>query len=464
MFSISFFIFNRRATLFLSFFTNFAFMTDNSANPKAAYFTLGCKLNFAETSTIGKMLRQRGIVRAARGETPDICVVNTCSVTEMADKKGRRLIRSLASRYPGAAIAVTGCYAQLKPGEVAELPGVDIVIGAHEKLRMAEYIDAWLADRKKRVEVTPYLDIRQFSPSCEKGDRTRYFLKVQDGCDYFCTYCTIPFARGRSRSGDIRELVGMARAAAAEGGKEIVITGVNIGEFGKDNGQSLFELLRRLDDVEGIERFRISSIEPNLLTEEIIRWTAGEARAFMPHFHIPLQSGSDKVLRLMNRRYDTSLFRDRVATVRRLMPDAFIGVDIIAGARGETPEEWQRSLEFAEELDVARYHVFPYSERPGTKALLLGDAVSQEEKHRRVAELTRLSDAKMERFMRSMLGSVRPVLWEQSVGSETMHGLTDNYIRVEAPLRENLINTITDVRLDGIHPSEPEIVTACHIE
>ena len=439
-------------------------MTDNSEFLKAAYFTLGCKLNFSETSTIGKMLGERGITKAAKGETPDICIVNTCSVTEMADKKGRRLIRSLASRYPKATIAVTGCYAQLKPQEVASLPGVDIVLGSKEKLRMADYIDSWLKTHKKHVEVTPPLDINTFSPSCEHGDRTRFFLKVQDGCDYFCTYCTIPFARGRSRSGNIEQLVGMAREAAEAGGREIVITGVNIGEFGRDNGQSFFELLRRLDDVEGIERYRISSIEPNLLTEEIIRWTATEARAFMPHFHIPLQSGSDKVLKLMNRRYDTSLFASRIAAVRDLIPDAFIGVDIIAGARGETPEEWEKSLGFAESLDVTRFHVFPYSERPGTKALLLGDNVSQEDKHKRVALLTSLSDRKMEKFMRRHMGSVRPVLWEQASGEEYMHGLTDNYIRVEAPLRPELINTVSPVRLMDIHADEPEMMTGEHAQ
>jgi len=381
----------------------------------------------------------------------------------MADKKGRRLIRSLASRYPDATIAVTGCYAQLKPGEVSALPGVDIVLGSDEKLRMADYIDSWLADHRKRVEVTPFLKITRFQPSCEKGDRTRYFLKVQDGCDYFCTYCTIPFARGRSRSGKIQQLVDMAREAADKGGREIVITGVNIGEFGHDNGQNFLDLLRRLDDVEGISRYRISSIEPNLLTEEIIRWTATEARAFMPHFHIPLQSGSDKVLKLMNRRYDTGLFRSRVDIIRDLIPDAFIGVDIIAGARGETPEEWEKSLTFADSLDVTRYHVFPYSERPGTKALLLDDAVTQEEKHRRVAALTRISDRKMEAFMRRSLGKVRRVLWEQPSGADRMHGLTDNYLRVEAPLHPNLINTITSARLDSIHPVESEIITASHI-
>lgn len=410
---------------------------------KAAYYTLGCKLNFAETSTIGKILSERGIIRAAKGETPDICIVNTCSVTEMADKKGRRLIRSLASRFPEATLVVTGCYAQLKPEEVAALPGVDIVLGSNEKLKMAGYIDRWMADRKKLTEVTPSLSIKEFRPSCERGDRTRYFLKVQDGCDYFCTYCTIPFARGRSRSGNTDELVGMARDVAAQGGKEIVITGVNIGEYGRDNGQSFFDLLRRLDEVEGIERYRISSIEPNLLTEEIIRWISADARAFMPHFHIPLQSGSDKVLKLMNRRYDTSLFADRISTIRTFIPDAFIGVDIIAGARGETQEEWEKSFAFAESLDVTRYHVFPYSERPGTKALLLGDVVSQEEKHRRVGELTRLSDSKTEAFIRKFVGTTRPVLWEQAIDKDTMHGLTDNYLRVEAPLDSSLINTVT---------------------
>ncbi len=435
----------------------------NQQLTKAAYFTLGCKLNFAETSTIGKMLSSRGIIRAAKGETPDICVVNTCSVTEMANKKGRRLIRSLASRYPDAPILVTGCYAQLKPLEVAQLPGVAIVLGSDEKLRMADFIDEFMKNREKKVEVTPFLSIKDFRPSCERGDRTRYFLKVQDGCDYFCTYCTIPFARGRSRSGNIDQLVDMARQAADDGGKEIVITGVNIGEFGKDNGQNLFTLLRRLDEVEGIERFRISSIEPNLLTEEIVRWTATEARAFMPHFHIPLQSGSDAVLKLMNRRYGTSLFASRIELIRSLIPDAFIGVDIIAGARGETPEEWEKSLRFAESLDVTRYHVFPYSERPGTKALQLGDAVSQEDKHKRVAALTRLSDKKMEAFMRAASRTVRPVLWEQPSGEGFMHGLTDNYIRVEAPLRNELINTVSNVRLGEIMPDQPEIMTAEHV-
>ena len=432
-------------------------MTQDNLNLKAEYHTLGCKLNFSETSAIAKMLSERGIFRAAKGDVPDIVVINTCSVTETADKKGRQLIRRLAARYPRAAIVVTGCYAQLKPAEIMEIPGVDIVLGSNEKLRAAEFIENWLADRRKIMEVTPSLDIRTFRPSCERGDRTRYFLKVQDGCDYFCTYCTIPFARGRSRSGSIASLTEMARNVAAEGGKEIVITGVNIGDFGRDTGETFFDLIKSLDAVEGIERYRISSTEPNLITEEIIEWVASESRAFTPHFHIPLQAGSDNVLRLMNRRYDTALFESRIRKIRSLMPDAFIGIDIIAGARGETPEEWEKSLAFVKSLPVDKLHVFPYSERPGTKALNIGHITSQEEKHRRVACLTDLSDRKLEEFMRRRIGKEYDVLWEQPAdGAERMHGFTPNYLRVTAPLRPGLINEISRVRLRAIDPDEPD--------
>lgn len=431
-------------------------MSDNTTSLKAAYHTLGCKLNFSETSTIGRILASRGIVRAGETERPDIIVVNTCSVTEMADKKGRQLVRRLAREWPDATIVVTGCYAQLKPEQAASLPGVAIVLGSNEKLRISQYIDRWLETRTQQVVTTPPLEIREFMPSCERGDRTRYFLKVQDGCDYFCTYCTIPYARGRSRSGKTAELVELARDAARQGGREIVITGVNIGDFGRDTGESFFDLLRHLDEVEGIERYRISSIEPNLLTQEIIEWTAREARAFMPHFHIPLQSGSDKVLRLMNRRYDTALFRSRIKLIKELIPDAFIGVDIIAGARGETPEEWEKSLAFADSLPVSRYHIFPYSERPGTKALQLDTVVSQQEKHRRVALLQEVSDHKMRDFQTSFIGTRRPVLWEAGNGTDLMSGHTDNYIRVEAPFREDLINKVEVATLLGIIPHDPE--------
>ncbi|MGN0237189.1 MAG: tRNA (N(6)-L-threonylcarbamoyladenosine(37)-C(2))-methylthiotransferase MtaB [Lepagella sp.] len=415
---------------------------------KAAYYTLGCKLNFSETSTIGKMLASRGITRADEGEEPDIIVINTCSVTEMADKKGRQLVRKLSRQSPEATIVVTGCYAQLKPDEVASLPGVDIVLGSNEKLRIVQYLDRWMKTRCSQVEVTPSLEIREFMPSCERGDRTRYFLKVQDGCDYYCTYCTIPYARGRSRSGKISEIVQLAEDVAAEGGKEIVITGVNIGDFGRDTGEKFFDLLRALDRVEGIERYRISSIEPNLITPEIIEWIAGESKRFMPHFHIPLQSGSDRVLKLMNRRYDTTLFSDRITRIRQVIPDAFIGVDIIAGARGETPEEWKKSLEYASSLEVNQLHVFPYSERPGTKALLLGDKVSQEEKHRRAGELIEISKEKHAQFLRRHIGTKGRVLWEQPThGAGKMHGFTENYIRVEADYDPALVNKVTEVVL-----------------
>lgn len=415
---------------------------------RASYHTLGCKLNFSETSTIGRMLSARGITKAAEGEAPDIIVVNTCSVTEMADKKGRQLIRHLSRKWPEATIVVTGCYAQLKPEQVASLPGVAVVLGSNEKLRISQYLDRWLETRSPQLEVTPPLEIREFLPACERGDRTRYFLKVQDGCDYYCTYCTIPFARGRSRSGSISRLTDMARAVADEGGKEIVITGVNIGDFGRDTGESFFELLRSLDSVQGISRYRISSIEPNLLTEEIVRWIATESRAFMPHFHIPLQAGSDTVLRLMNRRYDTSLFRSRIELIRSLIPDAFIGIDVIAGARGETETEWRNGYEFISSLPFSRLHVFPYSERPGTKALMIGHSVAQEEKHRRTSELMRLSERKLAGFVQSNIGCERSVLWESPArGHDTMHGFTDNYIRVEAPWRADAVNRVERITL-----------------
>lgn len=424
-------------------------MTHCNQQYRVAYHTLGCKLNFAETSAIGRTLTAKGLMRTLPGEVPDICVVNTCSVTEMADKKGRSLIRKLNRRYPNAAIVVTGCYAQLKPMEVASLPGVELVVGNNDKISVDTYIDEWLSSHRKVVEVLPAKEIRRFAPSCERGDRTRWWLKVQDGCDYWCTYCTIPMARGRSRSGTIPEIVEQARQVAAQGGREIVLTGVNVGDFGKGTTDTFFDLIQALERVAGIERYRISSIEPNLLTEEIIRWLAEESRRFMPHFHIPLQSGSDAVLALMRRHYDTALFADRVRLIRSLMPQAFIGVDVMAGTRGETPEEWEKGLEFIRGLDVQQLHVFPYSERPGTRALTLDTPVPQEEKHRRAAILIAESERKYEKFRRAALGSVRPVLWEQPHAcSQVMHGFTDNYLRVEAPYSEMLIGNITPCRLN----------------
>lgn len=428
---------------------------------KAAFHTLGCKLNFAETSSIGRELAKRGIIRASRGEEPDIIVINTCSVTETADKKGRQLIRRLSNRYHNATILVTGCYAQLKPLEVSQIEGVDIVLGSNEKMRAAEYIDRWIKDKKKKVDVTPFREIDTFTPTCERGDRTRFFLKVQDGCDYFCTYCTIPFARGKSRSGTIEELCRLASTAGDEGAKEIVITGVNIGDFGKNTGETFFDLIKALDKIKSIERFRISSIEPNLLSEEIIEWIAKDSRAFMPHFHIPLQSGSDAVLKKMNRHYDTTLFASRIEFINRVIPDAFIGVDVIAGARGETDEEWQKSVNFINSLNITRLHVFPYSERPGTAALALNDSVPNSVRHDRVRVLTELSDKKFTDYYNRHIGENAEVLWEQPPrGSELMHGFTKNYIRVTAPYNKSLINRLSTVRLAGFDPENDDSLEA----
>lgn len=402
----------------------------------ADYVTLGCKLNFAETSTVARLMADHGISRVHAGDRADIVVVNTCSVTAEADKKCRQAIRHAARRHPGAAIIVTGCYAQLRPDEVAAIPGVAIVAGNDRKGLLTEYLDNWLAQRRARSYVTPADDITSFTPSCSRGDRTRYFLKVQDGCDYRCSYCTIPMARGRSRSASIAEIVGQAREVAAEGGREIVITGVNIGDFGRraGHGETFFDLCRALDDVDGIERYRISSIEPNLLTDPLIEWLAGESRRFMPHFHIPLQSGSDAVLRLMGRRYTTELFRHKIEEIRRLIPDAFIGVDLITGARGETPELFEASREFVDSLDISRLHVFPYSERRGTRALGLDAFVVPEvEKHRRARAMIALSEAKLRRFSERFIGAVRPVLLEHIADDGSVAGFTDNYLRVELP-------------------------------
>lgn len=402
----------------------------------ADYVTLGCKLNFAETSTVARLMADHGISRVHAGDRADIVVVNTCSVTAEADKKCRQAIRHAARRHPGAAIIVTGCYAQLRPDEVAAIPGVAIVAGNDRKGLLTEYLDNWLAQRRARSYVTPADDITSFTPSCSRGDRTRYFLKVQDGCDYRCSYCTIPMARGRSRSASIAEIVGQAREVAAEGGREIVLTGVNIGDFGRraGHGETFFDLCRALDDVDGIERYRISSIEPNLLTDPLIEWLAGESRRFMPHFHIPLQSGSDAVLRLMGRRYTTELFRHKIEEIRRLIPDAFIGVDLITGARGETPELFEASREFVDSLDISRLHVFPYSERRGTRALGLDAFVVPEaEKHRRARAMIALSEAKLRRFSERFTGAVRPVLLEHIADDGSVAGFTDNYLRVELP-------------------------------
>lgn len=420
---------------------------------KALYHTFGCKLNFSETSTVAGEFAARGIRRVSLGETPDIVVINTCSVTEMADKKCRQTIRSFHRRYPEAAILVTGCYAQLKPEEVAALEGVAVVAGNDRKRELGTLLDEFIARRKPQTAVIPSSQIRAFTPSCSRGERTRYFLKVQDGCDNWCTYCTIPAARGRSRSATIASLVAQAREAAAEGGREIVLTGVNIGDFGKRSEarerETFLDLIRELDKVEGIDRYRISSIEPDLLTDEIIDFCA-TSRAFMPHFHIPLQCGSDAVLRLMHRHYDTELFRSRIERIVSRMPDAFIGIDLITGARGETDEEFRRSYEFVKSLPITRLHVFPYSERPGTKALDIDYIVPQNIKHHRTNIMLRFSEQRAREYAARFIDTVRPVLVETVTDDGTASGHTDNYLKVHFPAQGCNENEIVNVRLLAI--------------
>ena len=424
-------------------------MTDKSIfqDKKAAYYTLGCKLNFAETSTLGQALKEAGVRTVRKGEQADICVVNTCSVTEVADRKCRQAINRLVKNHPDAFVVVTGCYAQLKPERIADIEGVNLVVGAEQKGEILALIEKHFAEAETQVLHTPMKEIRSFAPSCSRGDRTRYFLKVQDGCDYFCTYCTIPYARGRSRNGTIASLVEQAERVAAEGGKEIVITGVNIGDFGKTTGESFFDLVKALDAVEGIQRYRISSIEPNLLTDEIIDYVA-QSRAFMPHFHIPLQSGCDEVLKLMHRRYDTALFANRIAHIKQVMPDAFIGVDVIVGTRGEVEEYFDEAYRFLQGLDVTQLHVFSYSERPGTQALKIDHKVSPDEKHRRSQLLLNLSDEKTEAFYARHIGREATVLLEHPKPGQPFHGFTDNYVRVEvADAPAHMDNQLVRVRM-----------------
>ena len=433
---------------------------------KATLRTLGCKLNFAETSAIEDQLRAAGVEIADNGDA-DICIVNTCSVTEMADHKCRQTIHKLVKENPRAFVAVMGCYVQLQPQKVSEIEGVDLVVGMENKGRILEYIAEGIA-RKRELQcgalhrsISGALrDIKTFVPSCSCGDRTRYFLKVQDGCDYFCTYCTIPYARGLSRSPSVESLVAQARDVASCGGKEIVITGVNIGDFGRKQGEDFFTLVKALDNVEGIERYRISSIEPNLLTQEIIEYCAG-SRRFMPHFHIPLQSGSDTVLRLMHRRYDTAFFASKISEVHRAMPDAFIGIDVIVGTRGETPELFEETYRFLEQIDFAQLHVFPYSERPGTQALKIPYIVKADDKRERTQRLIALSERKRKAFYEKYIGTERKVLFEHTLHGGKMQGFTDNYIRVEIDAGNvpHLDNTLVNAKLGGFNAGQSALTS-----
>ena len=434
-------------------------MIDTSAfaGKRAAYYTLGCKLNFSETSTFGKMLEDMGVVTVQRGERADICLINTCSVTEVADHKCRQAIHRMVRENPGAFVIVTGCYAQLEAENVSRIEGVDLVLGANEKANLVQYLsDAWVqkdASALHEHHSVKTKDIRTFQPSCSKGNRTRYFLKVQDGCNYYCTYCTIPFARGNSRNPSIQSLVEQAQKAADEGGKEIVITGVNIGDFGQTTGEKFIDLVKALDGVEGIKRYRISSLEPDLCDDELIDYCA-QSRAFMPHFHIPLQSGSDEVLRLMHRRYDKALFARKVLRIKERMPHAFIGVDVMVGCRGETPECFDECYEFLDSLPVTQLHVFPYSERPGTAALRIPYVVSDRDKKLRSKRLLDLSDRKTQAFYAQHIGAEAEVLFEKAPRGKAMHGFTPDYVRVELPpaeAREEYDNQLVRVRLTGFN-------------
>ena len=450
-------------------------MIDTSAfqGKTAKYFTLGCKLNFSETSTFGQMLQEMGVRTADKAEKADLCLINTCSVTEVADSKCRQAIRKMVKENPDSFVIVTGCYAQLEAETGAKIEGVDLVLGSNEKANLIDYLSNAWSNQLRKGDITAEKhshcgefhavktkDIKTFQHSCSKGNRTRYFLKVQDGCNYYCTYCTIPFARGNSRNPSIESLVAQAKKAAAEGGKEIVITGVNIGDFGQTTGEKFIDLVKALDAIEEIKRYRISSLEPDLIDQELIEYCA-KSRAFMPHFHIPLQSGSDSVLKLMHRHYDTKLFIDKIQLIKKLMPEAFLGIDVMVGTRGETPEYFEETYRLLDSLPVTQLHVFPYSERPGTAALKIPYVVDAKDKKIRSQRLLDMSEEKTQAFYASHIGKVKEVLFEKAPRGKAMHGFTDNYIRVELPAalsKEEYDNEIMMVRLKDFNHDKSALV------
>lgn len=418
--------------------------------------TLGCKLNFAESAAMLQLLEQKGYRQVKMGEEADLCIINTCSVTETADQKDRQTIHKLVRMYPQAFVAVCGCYAQLKPQEIANIPGVDLVLGTDFKLEMADLIE----DKKREnclVKASANDEIKRFLPACSKGNRTRFFLKVQDGCDYFCAYCTVPYARGRSRNPSIASLVAQAKEVAENGGKEIVLTGINIGTFGKSTGENFLQLIQALDQVEGIERYRISSMEPDLLSDEMIAFVA-QSKRFAPHFHLPLQAGNNEMLDLMGRHYHRELFAEKIYAIKKAMPDAFIGVDVIVGMRGEKAELFEDGRQFLESLPISQLHVFSYSERPGTRALNIDYKVAEKDKKQRSRILHELSEQKRLEFYRSQSGKKRSILFEHGKKNGKMYGFSDNYIRVEAPYRKDWENSTQTLCLGDFNEDKSALI------
>ncbi|MEY4288545.1 MAG: hypothetical protein RLZZ30_633 [Bacteroidota bacterium] len=427
---------------------------------KVAFYTLGCKLNFSETSTISRLFEDAGFAKVDFEEHPDVYVINTCSVTENADKKCKQLVKRAKKINPDSFVVIVGCYAQLKPTEIAQITGVNMVLGANEKFNILEHLEK--VDQTSNETIVSFDNIKQtkeFVPSFSYGDRTRSFLKVQDGCDYFCTFCTIPLARGKSRNASIAETIVEAKKIAATEIKEVVLTGVNIGDFGQGEGENFFELIQSLDKVEGIDRFRISSIEPNLLSNEIIDFCLSDSKRFVPHFHVPLQSGSDRILHLMRRKYERSLYAERVQQIKSLRKDACIGVDVIVGFPGETDEDFMETIDFLKDLDISYLHVFTYSERANTGAPKLGEAVPMDVRRERSKQLHLLSDRKKRQFYEENRESKRSVLFEQEEDEGLMYGFTENYVKVKYPYDPQLVNTfqeiiLTEVDRDGIMKCE----------
>jgi threonylcarbamoyladenosine tRNA methylthiotransferase MtaB len=419
---------------------------------KAAFYTLGCKLNFSETSSIAGTFSEVGFDRVDFDEKADVYVINTCSVTNQGDKSSRNIIRQAARKNPDAMVIVVGCYSQLKPQEVGQLEGVDLVLGTQEKFKIPEYLGNLQKKKTTEVRTTRLSDIKSYHQAFSWGDRTRSFLKVQDGCDYYCSFCTIPYARGRSRNDSIENTVNEARKAVKKGFKEIVLTGVNIGDFGKSNGENFLDLLKALEKTEGLKRLRLGSIEPNLLKDDIIDLVAN-SDIIMPHFHIPLQSGSDEILSLMKRKYSTKLFEHRVERIREKVPHAFIGVDVIAGTNGETEKLFQESYDFINGLEISQLHAFTYSERSGTQALKIPWKVDKEDRKRRTQMYINLSEKKLRNFYEKNIGTTQTVLFEAQKNGEKMSGFTENYIKVETAFNDNLVNELKEVKLKSILPN-----------